>query len=78
MRDELPAVRDGGGIATYNFLYRCPTTGYKVQGAIHAPAANDTSTYESVTCVACGRVHLVNPSNGHVAGTDVIATARKA
>jgi hypothetical protein len=64
-------------MGSYAFLYRCPTTGHKVQGVIRAPAPDDTSTYESVACVACSRVHLVNPSNGHVAGRDFIAAARK-
>jgi hypothetical protein len=64
-------------MGAYAFLYRCPMTGHDVQGVIHAPAPVDASTYESVTCAACSRVHLVNPSNGHVAGTGVIAAARK-
>jgi hypothetical protein len=54
-------------MATYAFLYRCPTTGHKVQGVVpHAP--EDTRTYETVTCAVCSRVHLVNPTSGHVAG----------
>jgi hypothetical protein len=52
-------------------------TGHKVQGVVHAPALDDSSIYESMTCVACSRLHLVNPSNGHVAGNDVIVAARK-
>ena len=34
------------GMASYTFLYRCPTTGHKVQGIVRdTPAApNDTAT----------------------------------
>jgi hypothetical protein len=28
----------------------------------------DTSTYETVRCMACTRVHLINPATGHVVG----------
>jgi hypothetical protein len=47
------------------FIYRCPTTGLKVQGH----AADDLiggESYEPVTCTACGRIHLVNPKTGKV------------
>ncbi len=59
-------------VGTYGFLYRCPTTGHKVQGFVQglASAPDDTSIYETVTCAACYRVHLLNPSSGHVAGTN--------
>ena len=61
-------------MASYTFLYRCPTTGHKVQGIVRdTPAApTDTATYETVTCTACARVHLINPRNGRVAGTDAV------
>ena len=48
----------------YTFLFRCPTTGHKVQGIVRAPVPDDTSTYETMTCMACSRVHLVNPTSG--------------
>jgi hypothetical protein len=47
------------------FVYRCPATGLKVQGHL-ADELLDGETYESVTCTACGRVHLVNPKSGRV------------
>jgi hypothetical protein len=47
------------------FLYRCPTTGYRVQGFV-VPA--DSDAYEPVTCILCQRVHLVNPATGKVLG----------
>ena len=47
------------------FVYRCPATGLKVQGHL-ADELLDGETYESVTCTACGRVHLVTPKSGRV------------
>lgn len=41
------------------FTYRCPRTGLQVQGWV-ADDLIDGETYESVTCTACGRAHLVN------------------
>jgi len=53
------------------FLYRCPNTGLNVQGWV-ADDPNDwgEDTFESMTCTACTRVHLVNPNTGKVLGTD--------
>jgi hypothetical protein len=50
------------------FLYRCPTTGYRVQGFVPEDVPADSDTYESVTCILCQRVHLVNPRTGRVLG----------
>jgi hypothetical protein len=53
------------------FLYRCPNTGLKVQGWVaDDPDRGDDATYESVTCIACTRLHMVNPSTGRVLGSD--------
>jgi hypothetical protein len=53
------------------FLYRCPNTGMNVQGWVaDDPAAQKDSRYETITCVACQRVHLVNPKTGKVAGNE--------
>jgi hypothetical protein len=57
----------GDGMST--FLYRCPNTGLRVQGWIaNEPTERDEDSFESVTCPACGRVHLVNPQSGKVLG----------
>ena len=50
------------------FLYRCPNTNKTVQGFIAEEVADDI--YESVTCLACRQVHLVNPTTGKVLGED--------
>lgn len=49
---------------TTPFLYRCPNTGRTVQGL----TAEDTC--EALTCLACRRLHFVNPATGKVLGAD--------
>jgi hypothetical protein len=52
------------------FLYRCPNTGLNVQGWVaDDPIERGDESYESLTCTACTRVHLVNPKTGKVLGT---------
>jgi hypothetical protein len=51
------------------FLYRCPNTGFRVQG--YAPEqTSDDDVYEVMTCTMCKRVHLVSPTTGKVLGED--------
>jgi hypothetical protein len=51
------------------FLYRCPTTGYNVQGySADDPIEKDQHAFQPVTCTVCGRVHLVNPKTGKTIG----------
>jgi len=54
----LPALLYESGMTNYTFLYRCPTTGHKVQGIVSdkPPAPCEASTYETVKCAACARV----------------------
>ncbi len=49
-----------------SFIYRCPNTGLRVHGFVADDATDDA--FESVTCIACARVHLVNPATGKVLG----------
>jgi hypothetical protein len=54
-----------------SFIYRCPPTGLNVQGWVaDDPNEDEAETYEAVTCMACTRVHLVNPKTGKVLGAD--------
>jgi hypothetical protein len=46
------------------FLYRCPNTGFRVQGLVEDAEAEDGETYQGVICHACGQLHLVNPKTG--------------
>ena len=51
------------------FVYRCPVTGYKVQG--HAPKdqiAGSDGEFVAVTCTICTRTHLVNLKTETIAG----------
>jgi len=43
------------------FLYLCPNTGHRVQGWSSANEAAQPGALEAVTCLACGRVHLIDP-----------------
>ena len=33
-------------------------------------SVNGDETYEGVSCLACGQVHMVNPKTGKVLGAD--------
>ena len=51
--------------AMATFLYRCPKTRLRVQGWIaDEPKQPEKQTYEAVTCLACGGIHLVDPASG--------------
>ena len=50
------------------FIYRCPSTGQNVQG--WAADDVDDDAFQPVKCLACARVHLVNPKTCKVAGDD--------
>jgi hypothetical protein len=52
-------------------VYRCPTTGLNVQGWLSdGPPDGEREVYETVKCLACTQVHLVNRSTGRVLGGD--------
>jgi hypothetical protein len=48
------------------FLYRCPVTGLNVQGTTTGDetSSGQEDRLEMVQCLACGGVHLVDPSKG--------------
>ncbi len=52
------------------FLYRCPNIGRRVQGFVAEEVSDDADTYESITCLACQQVHLVNPATGKIVGQE--------
>jgi hypothetical protein len=52
------------------FLYRCPNTGQNVQGFTAEEVNGNDNVYETITCLACQQVHLVNPGTGKVLGAD--------
>ena len=52
------------------FIYRCPNTGLRVQAFVADEVDDGADAYESVTCIMCQQVHLVNPATGRVLGDD--------
>ena len=51
------------------FMFRCPNTGYIVQGQANDPAPDERPhTFHLVACASCGGNHLVDPTTGEVAG----------
>jgi hypothetical protein len=53
------------------FLFRCPTTGFRVQGWVaDNGSAADGEAFESVECLACRGFHFVNPKTGKTLGFD--------
>jgi hypothetical protein len=54
------------------FIFRCPNTGFRVQG--FAPNNDESETagdvFVGVTCLACGLMHFVNPKTGKRVGED--------
>ncbi len=52
------------------FLYRCPATGYNVQGFVADEGGDEQNHACAITCTACARLHLVNPKTGKVIGGD--------
>ena len=51
-------------------LFRCPNTGYRIQGFVADDASDDADTYEADVCTLCQRVHMVNPATGDVLGAE--------
>lgn len=54
-----------GGIR--NLIFTCPVTDQNVQHRVEAISDHD---YESVSCLACARVHFVNLKTGKVLRRD--------
>jgi len=53
------------------FLFRCPNTGFQVQGWVaDNGAGNGSETYEAIKCFACQQLHFVNPKTGKTLGID--------
>jgi hypothetical protein len=50
------------------FIYRCLSTGQRVQGFVAEDIAEDHHVYEPVTCPVCRQIHHVNPTTGVVLG----------
>jgi len=51
------------------FIFRCPNTGFGVQGWA-ADEPTDAETFEPVVCALCTRTHMINQQTGKVLGGD--------
>ena len=50
-------------------IFRCVQTGMNVQVWLPEETPSDrVDSYESVTCPACARLHLVNKTTGRILG----------
>jgi hypothetical protein len=51
-----------------SFPYLCPVSGRNVQGYADAGEGSDIDEnyYVPLECLACGRIHLVNPASGRL------------
>jgi len=53
------------------FLFRCTATGAQTQGWVdddtHAEIGEND--YISISCVACGLTHMINPKTGRLLGS---------
>jgi hypothetical protein len=63
------SVSGAGPVLMVAFLYRCPITGEQVQGWTELDCS-DTNEYETVHCLACQQIHLINPATGKVVGDE--------
>jgi len=52
------------------FVFRCPATGYNVQGR-HEQAEGPLPRFVGQHCLACGGMHVVNPLNGRLMAEEV-------
>ncbi|QWG20936.1 hypothetical protein KMZ68_17980 [Bradyrhizobium sediminis] len=55
-----------------NIIFKCPRTGMNVQHWLaDDPGADDsTSSYETVVCQACSRLHFINRTSGKLLGAE--------
>jgi hypothetical protein len=51
-------------------LYRCLNTGHNVQAWVAEEVPADKDVFQTLTCIACLQVHLVNFTTGKVLGSD--------
>jgi hypothetical protein len=52
-----------------HFIFKCPITGMNVHWGTEGIAPEDPqSTYETVVCQACSRLHFINRATGKLLG----------
>jgi hypothetical protein len=66
---QLPPSEPPSDPAVPSFLFRCPVTGSGVQGfLIEEAPSDDPNSFNAVSCLDCGRIHLVNFRTGKTVG----------
>jgi hypothetical protein len=58
------------------FLFRCRHTRQYVQSWVADEGEDGVDTYQFLKCLACQRVHFVNPKTGNVLGAVEERSAR--
>ena len=55
-----------------NIVFKCPRTGFNVQHWLAEESEDDSSStsYETVVCQACSRLHFINRSTGKLLGAE--------
>jgi len=51
-------------------LFRCPITRQHVSSWIADDPESDEDRWATISCLACQRVHTINPKTGKVLGAD--------
>jgi hypothetical protein len=54
------------------FVYRCPVTQQHVQSWVADDGDTEDDGLRAITCLECGRVHIVDPKISKVLGSDEV------
>ncbi|MFO1079791.1 MAG: hypothetical protein U1E23_04085 [Reyranellaceae bacterium] len=81
---QLIGIKVAPGIEAHpvgmnSFTYRCPSTGYQVEGhevADIVPTTRPLKTYVAERCPACTGLHIVNPETGILLAQEAAAFTR--
>jgi hypothetical protein len=65
------------GFAMPAILYTCPSTGDHVSAWVADDPENNGERFEAIMCLACQRVHAVNPKTGKVASAPATSGRRR-
>jgi len=51
-------------------VFKCPAVGFQVEAWFPEPPEDVTAEYQSVQCIACNAVHIVNTKTGQLFGDE--------
>jgi hypothetical protein len=70
-RSVEPPLAQSEALAEPSFLFVCPVTGTRVKGfVVTEMPSDDPNSFEPVSCLACGRMHLLNFKTRKTVGED--------